>query len=113
MTYSYKMLMVPASKVSVPLTVVMRTRSKAPPRAPEEPPTVIEINVPLSVRTPLATQVFEPSRFNTTAPRIASVAAAFIITKPAVDVVMAALFALFVRPDALVYPVVVTLPEPI
>ena len=30
MVYSYKMLMVPASKVSVPLTVVMRTRSRVP-----------------------------------------------------------------------------------
>jgi len=30
MGYSYKMLIEPASKVSVPLTVVMRTRSRVP-----------------------------------------------------------------------------------
>ena len=30
MTYSYKILIEPASKVSVPLTVVMRTRSSVP-----------------------------------------------------------------------------------
>ena len=33
--YSYRMLIVPASKVSVPLTVVMRTRSRVPAKALE------------------------------------------------------------------------------
>ena len=33
--YSYKILIVPASKVSVPLTVVMRTRSRVPERVTE------------------------------------------------------------------------------
>ncbi len=41
MTYSYKMLMVPASKVSVPLTVVMRTRSRVAERVLLPPPIAI------------------------------------------------------------------------
>ena len=38
MVYSKRMLIEPASKVSVPFTVVMRTRSNVPPRAIEPAP---------------------------------------------------------------------------
>jgi len=37
-SYSYMMLTLPASKVSVPFTVVMRTRSSAPERVTFPPP---------------------------------------------------------------------------
>ncbi len=38
--YSYKMLIEPASNVSVPFTVVMRMRSRIPERETAPPPTI-------------------------------------------------------------------------
>ena len=52
------MLRVPASKASVPLTVVMRTRSRVPPNAIVPPPTVMMFV--LLDKVWLLTHAFEP-----------------------------------------------------
>lgn len=65
------MLIEPASKVSVPFTVVMRTRSRAPPSASEPPDTYIA--PPDEVTVPVQTQVFVACSVNTKEPLIAVV----------------------------------------
>tara|TARA_R110002126_G_scaffold92962_3_gene220562 strand:- start:302 stop:496 length:195 start_codon:yes stop_codon:yes gene_type:complete len=62
MIYSHMMLIVPALKVSVPLTVVIRTRSKTPPRF-DMPPENVEFSVDdATANAPLITQVL-PVKF--------------------------------------------------
>jgi hypothetical protein len=50
--YSYKMLIVPASKVSVPPIDVTRTLSKTPPRANDPPPHETAADVPVAPTIP-------------------------------------------------------------
>jgi hypothetical protein len=63
------MFIEPASKVSVPFTVVMRTRSKVPLRAGDEP---LDINIAevdvLSDSVPVPHHVFDPIKVSVTAP---------------------------------------------
>ena len=66
MAYSYKMLMEPASKVSVPLTVVMRTRSSVSERVFAPPEQVVLL--PFILTTPLIDQIFEPIKQSETLP---------------------------------------------
>jgi len=65
--YSYIMLIEPASKVSVPLTVVMTTRSSVPPRV-IEPPVVIVFVPSLLAIVPAAAHALLPSVVKTTSP---------------------------------------------
>ena len=108
------MLTVPASNVSVPVTVVRRTRSRVPDKE-----TAPELNDPLtpdvSIKLPLDTHVFPVMFVMVTIPLyIYDATFALITTNPAVLVVPAELDA-----DActarveLVYPVFVTEPDPI
>jgi hypothetical protein len=62
------MLIVPASKVSVPFTVVMRTRSKVPLRAGDEPPDINIADIVLSDNVPVPHHVFDPIKVSVTAP---------------------------------------------
>ncbi len=66
MTYSYKMLIEPASKVSVPLTVVIRTRSSVSERVFAPPEQVVLL--PFILTTPLIDQIFEPIKQSETLP---------------------------------------------
>lgn len=61
--YSYIMLIVPASKVSVPLTVVMRTLSNTPLKVTPPAMNAFCSTTTLFV-TPLATHIFEPIKLN-------------------------------------------------
>jgi hypothetical protein len=62
------MLMVPASKVSVPLAVVIRTRSRAPDSV-TSPPTYETEEVPF-LNDPDTTQAFDPRVVSMTAPEV-------------------------------------------
>ena len=77
--------MVPASKVSVPLAVVMRTLSRVPPRVTS--PAVQDVELVACLVKPLATHIFDPRVVITKEP--AKVFAATICpkTKPAVELV--------------------------
>ena len=108
--YSNKIFIVPASKVSVPLTVVMRTRSRVPERA-LEPPTVYMVVVPVSPKFPEQTQEFEPISVSTNVPSNAAVAFPDLIVKPVVYTLTPGV-ALMVLPVH-AYPDVSTEPAPI
>ena len=61
------MLMVPASNVSVPLTVVTRTRSRDPESVREPPPITPEANVDVVILDAI-TQRLEPAKAITALP---------------------------------------------
>ena len=107
------MLIEPASKVSVPFTVVMRTRSRVPPSAGDAP-------APLPRRTPSAPNCAE---YVQVFPEMLVIVAMPLKTNPAfpgesiraipvvkVVVVIDAAALVDAQP---IYPVVVTEPEPI
>ena len=63
------MFTVPASNVSVPFTVVMRTRSRVPPRAGEFPADITIAPAPAVYKTvPDSTQVLLPIRLRIAEP---------------------------------------------
>jgi len=101
--------MLPASKVSVPLTVVMRRRSRVPERVIVP---AVDINAAPSdlARVPAATQVFPVTILITTVPWTTAAADPVLIPKPLVNNVA-------VNPGPSVddpkYPLVVKLVEPI
>ena len=108
--------MEPASKVSVPLSVVMRTRSRVPPSASE--PFVKYVPAPSDRPTlPAAAQVLPVCKVNTILPWTIRAADQFDVFTPmpkpdvnTVDEPVAALIMLELLPK---YPEVVTLPAPI
>ena len=103
------MLTVPASNVSVPLTVVMRTRSSVPPREGELPPIEKTTPVPfVPAITPVAIQLFPLMFVSTKVPLNISPPEAEVTIKPDVAVVM-----LVPCCDTAAYPDVETEPEPI
>jgi hypothetical protein len=108
--YSQKMLMVPASKVSVPLTVVMRTRSRTPD-SDLEPPTVNPVVPPVSPKIAEQTQLFEFMFVSTKEPEMTAAALPERIVKPVVYEVAPG-DALMVAPTHK-YPVALTDPSPI
>ena len=61
------MLIEPASKVSVPFTLVMRILSNAPPSAGVTPPPEVAL-LPLSAKYPAATHVFDETSVKVIAP---------------------------------------------
>ena len=109
------MLIEPASNVSVPLTVVMRTRSRVPERA-LLPPHVLK--PPLLAGTvvwpkvPDATQAFveEFCKNKLVVPETIPAAKLSAVTRKPVVALTFTLFAVY---EAESYPVVATLPEPI
>jgi len=110
------MLIVPASKVSVPFTVVMRTRSSVPPRANVPDATVVLLPSDDSAVTLAAIQLVLVMLSRVTMPVCDCVAPLMPATaiNPAVDVTPVVLDAAAweARPP-LTYPDVVTLPAPI
>ena len=94
----------------MPLTVVMRTRSRVPERA-LEPPTVYMVVVPVSPKFPEQTQEFEPISVSTNVPSNAAVAFPDLIVKPVVYTLTPGV-ALMVLPVH-AYPDVSTEPAPI
>jgi hypothetical protein len=105
------MLIEPASKVSVPLTVVMRTRSRVPER--DLNPAIVVVNVvPVSEYvTPDTTQLFDEIFVKTILPIKLLAACPEKIPNPVVYEAVATTAAIFELPDA--YNVVDTDPEPI
>jgi hypothetical protein len=108
--YSYKMLIVPASKVSVPLTVVMRTRSRTPD-SDLEPPTVNPAVPPVSPKTAEQTQLFEFMFVSTKEPKMTAAALPERIVKPVVYAVAPG--DAFTVVPMHKYPVALTEPSPI
>ena len=104
------MLTEPASKVSVPLTVVMRTRSRVPPRAISPAPRQDMFVVFL--KELLETHVFPEINVKTICPLVRDAARFELKTNPDVAVIVAAVEAPIELLLA-VYPDVVTEPEPI
>jgi len=80
------MLIVPASKVSVPFAVVMRTRSSVPPRVIS--PAVNALDVVDVFTKPFATHIFEPSAVTTTVPEIKPAAVISLKLNPAVELTL-------------------------
>ena len=107
---SYMMLMLPASKVSVPLTVVMRIRSSTPPRLTPPAPKR-EDGPPFDVIVWFEIQLFAVIFVSVIVPFKRSAATNDSIIKPAVEdeVVEPVVEAV----PELVYPVVVKVVEPI
>ena len=100
------MLMEPASKVSVPLTVVMRTRSRVPERAFVP---ALTAPVPEFASDPAAVHVFPEMFVNTTAPcRVSAAEAPLKLMKPVVEPALAVPVRL-----AATYPEVSIEPAPI
>ena len=107
------MLIEPASNVSVPLTVVIRTLSNAPAKLGETPPNdVVNINVAVLAKIPDATHVLLDIRVKTTFPETVKVAPPEPkeATNPAVD--EAAVVVVEIEAED-TYPEFVTEPEPI
>ena len=75
------MLMLPASNVSVPLTVVMRTRSRMPERVLDPPPRDNAI-LPGEPKLYVAVQMFEPRNVKTIVPDKLLLALLRLETKP-------------------------------
>jgi hypothetical protein len=106
------MLIEPASKVSVPLTVVKRNRSRTPPRAMN--PVVFPIMPRLVViNIPLETQVFDPAEVRIIVPFLVSGALSLNIANPVVNAAQFVAEAFTALAYAPVYPEVVYEPEPI
>ena len=103
--------MEPASKVSVPLTVVMRTRSRTPER--DLYPALVVVNVlPLSLYiTPHAIQLFEDMFAKTMLPSKLLVACPDKIPNPVAKLLLETVVSIFELPDE--YDVVDTDPAPI
>ena len=106
------MLIEPASKVSVPFTVVMRTRSSAPPNVGETPP---QNCVPVEgtiLTVPEFTHVLLLCKHNIIFPFVSEPPAKFPVTSnPAIDVAETKEEVAKVAEEE--YPDVVTEPEPI
>ena len=98
MVYSYKMLMEPASKVSVPLTVVIRTRSSVL-EVVRDPATVQVTAESEKPSTPSATQVLEFINVIRTTPLIVFAAEPVRMIYPAVDVAVVAPEAVICEPE--------------
>ncbi len=79
--------MVPASKVSVPPTVVMRTRSRVPERANVPPETRVDVADVEPLNAPDATHVFPVIKVKIKEPLTAIVAEFARIPNPAVKAV--------------------------
>ena len=92
------MLTLPASKVSVPLTVVRRTRSRVPPKAIEP---AKNTGAPTE-RTPWQVQVFPDKFVKVTDPLLASVATLKKVPNPLlIDEVLHAFAATIIPEDVL------------
>jgi len=106
------MLIEPASKVSVPLTVVMRTLSSVPESVLFPADTIAQV-LAGAANTPFDTHIFEPTKFNTIEPRKAlAELLACDVMNPVVAVPVAIVETANKVADA-EYPVVLTLPSPI
>lgn len=103
------MLIEPASNVSVPLTVVMRTRSNVPPRARMPLATLVSV-VEFEVLVE-QTQVFPEMLVIIEIPDMESAAAFDLIPNPVVKLVVPT--AALITDAEPAYPVVTTEPAPI
>jgi hypothetical protein len=104
------MLIVPASKVSVPLTVVMRTRSRVPDKVTEPPP-IKAVPVSLRPKTALLAQVLEVTFTTVAIPCLVTAAADVLSVKsPVVEFNPDGVAVIFI-PEP-VYPETVKDPDP-
>lgn len=100
--------MLPESNVSVPFTVVMRTRSSVPDIATIPHELVGELIVVIPT-TPCSAQLLPAKRVRVITPTLKSAAEGFtLVINPVVLTAFAPAL-----PAVLVYPLVVKLPEPI